>query len=94
MNGQNMDILKTMLMTWTDEEVSQAWKLVAAEGKLRTNKKTVKNKGSLKAGDTVSFVGRKSGAVTGVIVRVKTKKAIVEVSGQNWDVPLSMLKKE
>ena len=28
----NMDILKTMLLTWTDDEISEAWRLIAAEG--------------------------------------------------------------
>ena len=94
MKDQNMDLLKTMLLTWTDEEIKQAWALIAEEGKLRTKQKTAKNKGALRAGDTVSFSGRKAGSVSGVIVRVKTKKAIVAVAGQNWDVPLSMLTKE
>jgi len=94
MSSTNMDILKTMLMTWTDDEVSTAWGLIAEEGKLRKNKRTRDMKSSLVAGDTVSFNGRRSGAVTGTIVRIKTKKAIVEVNGQNWDVPLAMLKKE
>lgn len=91
--SNNMDILKTMLLTWTDDEVSHAWGLIAEEGKLRKNKRTQNMKSSLSPGDTVSFNGRKSGAVTGHIVRIKTKKAIVEVAGQNWDVPLAMLKK-
>jgi len=88
-----MDILKTMLMTWTDDEVSRAWSMIAEEGKLRKNKRTRNMKSSLAAGDTVSFNGR-AGLVTGTIVRIKTKKAIIAVNGQNWDVPLAMLKKE
>jgi hypothetical protein len=32
------------------------------------------------------------GHTVGVIIRIKRKKAIVEVGGfQNWDVPLAML---
>jgi preprotein translocase subunit YajC len=88
-----MDILKTMLITWSDDEVSQAWTLVAEEGKQRQTRRTQNMKYTLVPGDRVSFQGRKSGSVTGTIVRIKTKKAIVEVSGQNWDVPLAMLKK-
>jgi len=43
------------------------------------------------AGDRVSWSGR-YGYQEGTIVRVKRKKAIVDVgSHRNWDVPLSML---
>ena len=90
----NMDILKTMLHTWTDEEVSEAWRLIAAEGKLRTDRATSNARSSLRAGDKVYFEGNRSGKCYGTIVRVKRKKAIVQVAGsRNWDVPLNMLKK-
>ncbi len=92
--SQNMEILKTMLHSWSDEEVSEAWSLIAEEGSRRRDNSTRNMRYSLKAGDTVSFSGRKAGSVTGTIVRVKRKKAIVSVPpGRNWDVPLSMLKK-
>jgi hypothetical protein len=42
------------------------------------------------AGDRVSFNGRR-GYTEGTIVRVKRKKAIVNVNGGSWDVPLNML---
>ncbi len=90
----NKGILQTLLLTWTDAEVSEAWSMIAEEGKRRKNKRTKVMKSSLAAGDTVSFNGRRSGSVVGTIVRIKTKKAIVAVNGQNWDVPLAMLKKE
>jgi hypothetical protein len=90
----NMDILKTMLLTWTDEEVTEAWSLVAGEGERRRHLRTSTNKAVLKAGDKVSWSGRR-GSMTGTIVRVKVKKAIVdaEPTMQRWDIPLSMLKK-
>jgi hypothetical protein len=91
--NSNMDILKTMLLTWSDDEVSKAWTLVAEEGNLRKAHRTKNMKSALTSGDKVSFNGR-TGLISGTIVRIKTKKAIVEVAGQNWDVPLSMLKKE
>ena len=90
----NMDILKTMLLTWTDDEISEAWRLIAAEGKMRRERATSKARSSLRAGDKVYFEGNRSGKCYGTIVRVKRKKAIVQVPGsRNWDVPLSMLKK-
>ena len=92
--SQNMEILKTMLHSWSDEEVSKAWSLIAEEGNKRRAMTTKNMRSKLREGDIVSFSGRKSGSVTGTIVRVKRKKAIVSVPpGRNWDVPLSMLKK-
>ena len=89
-----MDILKTLLLTWTDEQVSEAWNLIANEGTTRRNKKTEAARFSLKTGDKVYFEGAKAGKCYGTIVRVKRKKAIVKVSGsRNWDVPLNMLTK-
>ena len=87
----NMNILETMLLTWSDEDVSQAWKLIAAEGKHRQDRRSGNMRYTLKSGDKVSFNGR-SGCQVGKIVRVKRKKAIVEVANRNWDVPLAMLK--
>jgi hypothetical protein len=49
-------------------------------------------KSTLKEGDQVYFDGR-SGRCNGKVVKIKRKKALVEVSGRNWNVPLSMLKK-
>ena len=92
--SDNMNILHTLLLTWTDAEVSKAWGMIAKENKLRQKKRTRNMKSTLSAGDTVSFNGRKSGLVIGTIVRIKTKKAIVEVNGQRWDVPMSMLEKK
>ncbi len=92
--SSNMDILKTMLQTWTDAEVSEAWGLIAEEGKLRRKEANVTARSNLKAGDKVFFEGNRSGPCHGVIVRVKKVKAIVKVAGsRNWDVPLNMLTK-
>ena len=92
--NENIEIFKTMLLTWNDDQVSQAWTLIGEEGKQRQTRRMQKMKHTLTQGDKVSFQGRKgAGLVTGTIVRIKTKKAIVEVSGQNWNVPLGMLKK-
>jgi hypothetical protein len=44
----------------------------------------------LSEGDRVSFSGR-HGHFEGNIVRVKRKKALVNVNGQTWNVPLNML---
>tara|TARA_B000000557_G_scaffold198404_1_gene163678 strand:- start:202 stop:486 length:285 start_codon:yes stop_codon:yes gene_type:complete len=89
----NMDILKTMLLTWTDEEINEAWRLIAKEGNMRRDRATTHARSHFRAGDKVFFEGNRSGACHGTIVRVKRKKAIVQVGGRNWDVPLNLLKK-
>ena len=90
----NMDILKTMLLTWTDDEISEAWSLIAAEGQRRREWATSHARTQLRAGDDVYFEDNRSGKCYGTIVRVKRKKAIVQVAGsRNWDVPLNLLKK-
>ena len=98
MKDDNMKILETMLLTWTDDQVNNAWSLIAEEGKRRKDNKSAQLKSELKPGDAVSFSGRKSGKCKGKIVRIKRKKAIVSVkkpSGRlvNWDVPISMLER-
>ena len=56
------------------------------------DRETSRKRNLLSAGDKVSWSGR-YGYQEGTIVRVKRKKAIVDVgSHRNWDVPLSMLK--
>ena len=90
---ENLNILHTMLHTWTDEEVSEAWRMIAEEGKRRKEIRTKRLKGTLSVGDTVEYQSRRTGTTTGRITRIKTKKALVEVNGQVWNVPISMLTK-
>ena len=86
-------ILSTLLVTWTDEELLEAYRMVGAEYKTRKNEKAADNKSKLYPSCKVSWTGSKSGACTGRVVKVKTKKAIVEedISGTRWDIPMSML---
>ena len=93
MKDRNLDILKTMCLTWTDDQVYEAWSVIAAEGKQRKNRTAARLKQELTSGDEVMFEGRKAGKCTGRIVRIKRKNAIVKVSGRDWNVPLSMLTK-
>jgi hypothetical protein len=90
---ESLKILDTLLHTWTDEEVTQAWSMIATEGDRRKKLKAFDNKLRLSKGDKVTFVGKMLGPSTGKVVRIKYKKALVNVSGQTWDVPLSMLTK-
>ena len=47
----------------------------------------------LKAGDTVSFVGRGNRTVTGTVSSIKIKNVIVSTPTGNWRVPANMLTK-
>jgi len=91
---ENLKILHVMLHTWSDDEVREAWRMIAEEGKRRKNVRTKKMKGTLQVGDVVEYQSRRTGKTTATIVKVKTKNALVEdVSGQRWNVPMSMLTK-
>lgn len=92
--NENLNILHTMLHTWTDDEVSKAWQMIADEGKRRKQVKTRQLKGILKVGDKVEYQSRKTGTTSGTIQKVKTKNALVEVNGKLWNVPMSMLTKK
>lgn len=90
---ENLNILHTMLHTWSDDEVSEAWRMIADEGQRRKQLKTRKLKDILKVGDKVEYESRRTGTTAATIIRVKTKNALVEVNGQRWNVPMSMLTK-
>ena len=90
---ENLDILNTMLHTWSDEEVNKAWEMIASEGKRRKGIKTRKLKCELSSGDEVEFMSSKNIMRRGKIVRVKTKNAVVDIGGQHWNVPMSMLER-
>ena len=94
--NNDLDILKTLLATWTDEQLNSAKNMTLNEFRRRGTSRAAINKGTMSQGDEVSWQGSKSGMCTGKIVRVKTKKAIVRDNntGLSWDVPLSMLKKQ
>ena len=86
-----MAILKTMLYTWTDDEVNRAWNMIAEEGNRRREYKHSVVKKNLSKGDMVTFEDNGGKYVTGEVVKVKYKKAIVEVNGTRWDVPFYLL---
>ena len=94
--NNDLDILKTVLTAWTDNQLDEANSMMKIEARRRRENRTTVNKVSMQAGDIVIFDGVKSGACTAEIVRVKTKKAIVRdtTTGMRWDVPLGMLRKK
>ena len=52
-----MAILKTMLMTWNDDQINRAWHLISEEGKRRRVEKNKRLKQNLKPGDKVTWSG-------------------------------------
>lgn len=94
MNGF-IEVLKTSRLTMSDDDLNKAIELMQLERKGRQVRRMSTNKQSMRSGTTVSFHNsRTQQKMTGEIVRVKTKKAIVKVGDVNWDVPLSMLSAE
>jgi hypothetical protein len=91
-SNSDMAILKTMLMTWNDDQINRAWHLISEEGKRRRVEKNKRLKQNLKPGDKVTWSGGKK---QGKIIRTKYKKAIVSEAGvkHNWDIPFHMLTK-
>ena len=79
------------MSTMTELELSELNRAVCSELRQRRNAESARNRFLFKAGDKVSWSGRR-GHHQGTIVRVKRKKAIVNTGEfRNWDVPLNML---
>ena len=98
--SNNVQVFRTMALTLSDAEFQEAFEIMCAERNLRRDKRMRENKQSLRVGSIVEWSGSKSGACTGEVIKVKTKKAIVmqtnggnlHHNGTNWDIPMSMLK--
>jgi len=76
---------------FTDEELRAINDAVIRQLKFNRSRKADAARRTFKTGDRVKWSGRR-GEQVGTIVRVKRKKAIVNVPPQgNWDVPLGML---
>lgn len=89
-----LSVFHTMSKTLSDNELREAISILCGERDVRGERKTNEYRYSLRAGDKVEWKGR-LGACTGVVQKVKRKKAIVkeDVRLGNWDIPLSMLTK-
>ena len=97
--SDQINMLNTMLKTMSDAELHEAASALHREQRFRRERKSAQNRRELKQGSIVEWVGSKSGACTGEVVRVKRKKAIVKQTspvnsryhGTRWDIPMSML---
>ena len=83
------------LHSLTEDELRTINSSLINELKTRRSRDSAVKRRLFNAGDKVSWTGR-NGYTEGVIVRVKRKKAIVDVLGSgafgaSWDIPLTML---
>ena len=92
--SDTLSVFHTMSKTLSDTELREAIRILCDERTVLGDRKTNEYRYSLRAGDKVEWTGR-LGACTGVVQKVKRKKAIVkeDVRLGNWDIPLSMLTK-
>ena len=82
-----------MISGMSESELMDLNRAVVMQIKDRRNRSARAKRCALKSGDRVSWTGR-NGYTEGVIVRVKRKKALVEVGDirkVTWDVPLAIL---
>lgn len=90
MNGF-LDVIKTARLTMSDDELNEMARMLNEEINTRRERAFTVNKGSMRAGDIVSFIDNSGQRVSGEVKKVKQKKAIVRVGDTNWDVPIGML---
>ena len=96
--NNNVQVFRTMALTLNDADFEEAFRIMCDERNIRRDKRMLDNKSTLRSGSIVEWSGAKSGACTGEVIRVKTKKAIVKQTssgrhqGTNWDIPMSMLR--
>jgi hypothetical protein len=95
----SVELCKTLAETLPDDELAACWRILYNEHQKRSEGIAAKNKASLCSGDKVQWTTSR-GTVTGVVDRVKRKKALVwqDLNGQpdrsqRWDIPLGMLVK-
>jgi uncharacterized protein YgiB involved in biofilm formation len=87
--------IRTGLFGLNESELLELNGFVISELKTRRARSCAAKRFLFKSGDKVSWTGRR-GYTEGVVVRVKRKKAIVDVIGAggfgtSWDIPLNML---
>jgi|TARA_B110000977_G_C10596181_1_gene306346 Ser-tRNA(Ala) deacylase AlaX len=83
-------ILNAINSISSTEEMNEVINLIKLKQRQLRDVKAFSIKASLNVGDTVSVNGR-HGKRTGVIEKIKVKKAIVRIDGGLWDCPLTLL---
>jgi hypothetical protein len=92
--SDTLAIFNTMSKTLSDGELRKAISILSSERRGRDERKSNENRYLLSCGDQVEWSGR-NGHCTGVVTKVKQKKALVTEDTQKgrWDIPMSMLTK-
>jgi hypothetical protein len=102
----SVELCKTLALTLDDSDLAKCWKLLHEESQTRSEKRAIINKGKLATGSIVEWTARGK-VYTGVVDRVKRKKALVyehvgtsgkiskvsKASSTRWDIPLGLLNK-
>ena len=78
------------LSTFDEEQLIRINSAVISELKAQRRRESQRKRFLFQSGDRVTWTGRK-GTFTGIVERVKQKKALVKVGVITWDVPLNML---
>jgi len=95
MVNEKLNVFNTLAHTLNEYELTEAINMLVVERRRRQGDQLLEMKNVLSAGDMVEwFSGRSKKVMTGRVVKVKTKKAIVEEISmlQRWDIPMGMLK--
>lgn len=89
----NKTLIKEISKISNSTDMNELIRLVKAQRAIVQSTEAVKARATFSKGDKVKFTSSKTGVTkTGVLTKVKIKRALVMVEGEgNWDVPLSML---
>lgn len=98
--ADNLEIIRTYAKTFSDHELSQAWRILYEESQIRGESNADRLRYSLKVGDHVEWTGRGNVVRSGEVIKVKRKKCIIaehlngkrDKTGARWDIPMSMLR--
>ena len=96
MVNEKLNVFNTLAHTLNEYELTEAINILIEEKRTRQGKQLLEMKNTLSTGDLVEwYSGRSKKVKTGRVVKVKTKKAIVEETSMlgRWDIPMGMLKK-
>ena len=86
----NVDQIIRTLATFDEADLIKLNSAVVAQIKSQRNAVAAMKRYVFKQGDKIKFTGRR-GTQHGEIVKVNRKKAIIDVAGERWNVPLSMI---
>ncbi len=86
----NVDQIIRTLATLEEADLIKLNSAVVAQIKAQRNAVAAMKRYVFKRGDKVKFTGR-HGTQHGEVVKVNRKKAIIDIAGERWNVPLSMI---